>query len=89
VSQFEVREPRTVYVENPSQALPALASFFIPGLGQLIQGRVGPGLSFLFLSMLIGPSVILTVGLGLVWAIPFWIWCIVDAAKYRPRRRYR
>lgn len=30
---------RTIYVREESQAIPALASFFVPGLGQLIQGR--------------------------------------------------
>jgi predicted RNA-binding Zn-ribbon protein involved in translation (DUF1610 family) len=31
---------------NPSNAIAAVASFFIPGLGQLIQGRPGSGILF-------------------------------------------
>lgn len=30
---------RTVVVERQSQALPALLNVFLPGVGQLIQGR--------------------------------------------------
>jgi len=63
----------------------ALASFFIPGLGQLLQGRwVLAGFMFL-LTMLLW-----LILLG--WVIH--LWSIVDAAVYRPsepawRDRYR
>jgi hypothetical protein len=60
----------------------ALASFFIPGLGQLLQGRW----------LLAGFMFVLT---ALLWLILLgWIihlWSIVDAAVYRrpePWRRY-
>lgn len=59
----------------------ALASFFIPGLGQLLQGRwLLAGLMFLLTTML--------------WLILMgWIihlWSIIDAAVYdRPENRHR
>lgn len=59
----------------------ALASFFIPGLGQLLQGRW----------VLAGVMFVLT---ALLWMILLgWVihlWSIVDAAIYRPddNRRY-
>ncbi len=53
----------------------ALASFFIPGLGQLLQGRW----------LLAGVMFVLT---ALLWLILLgWIihlWSIIDAAVYRP-----
>lgn len=55
----------------------ALASFFIPGLGQLLQGRW----------VLAGFMFVLTAVLWLIllgWVIH--LWSIVDAAVYKPRR---
>ncbi len=57
----------------------ALCSFFFPGLGQLIQGRILAAILFF-------------VGAGVVWFISFgtlgWIihiWACVDAAIWKPR----
>lgn len=55
--------------------LAALASFFIPGLGQLLQGRW----------LLAGVMFVLTALLWLVllgWIIH--LWSIIDAALYQP-----
>lgn len=56
--------------------LAALASFFIPGLGQLLQGR-----------LLI--AVIMFVLAGALWVIWMgWIihlWSIIDAARWKPK----
>ena len=53
----------------------ALASFFIPGLGQLLQGRVIK-------------AIVMFVLAGILWFFLLgWIihlWSIVDAALYRP-----
>jgi TM2 domain-containing membrane protein YozV len=55
-----------------THGLPALLSFFIPGLGQLIKGQVLKGI-FVFIGFLIGlpffaiPSIII------------WVWQIRDA----------
>ena len=67
----------------------ALASFFIPGLGQLIQGRW-----VLAAFMFIMTALLWLILLG--WAVH--LWSIVDAALYKPdgrdydrerRERYR
>lgn len=54
----------------------ALASFFIPGLGQLLQGRL----------MI---SIFMFVTAALLWIILFgWVihlWSILDAARFKPR----
>ncbi len=61
--------------------LAAICSFFIPGLGQLVQGRLMFAL-FFFVAWL--------VSWGLTWILIGWvtlpiiyIWGIIDAAKYR------
>jgi TM2 domain-containing membrane protein YozV len=53
----------------------ALASFFIPGLGQLIQGRPLKGLVMFLLA-----SALWVVLLG--WIVH--LWSILDAARWRP-----
>lgn len=57
----------------------ALCSFFIPGLGQLVQGRVLAAILFF-------------VGAGIVWFITLgtfgWIihiWSCINAAVWKPR----
>jgi TM2 domain-containing membrane protein YozV len=61
---------------SAGNVIAALASFFIPGLGQLIQGR---------LLM----AIIQFVLAGLLWILWFgWIihlWSILDAAKFKGR----
>lgn len=65
---------------SAGNVIAALCSFFIPGLGQLLQGRwILAGFMFIL-------SIILWVIL-LGWIIH--LWSIVDAALYRSPERYR
>ena len=65
---------------STANVIAALASFFIPGLGQLIQGRVlKAGLMF----VLAGILWIFLLG----WAVH--LWSIVDAALWQPERLRR
>jgi hypothetical protein len=66
----------------PSQALPALASFFVPGLGQLIQGRVLAAMVWFCLFTFAVVSMLAVIGIILTPIV--WLVCIIDAAKYRP-----
>ena len=55
--------------------LAALCSFFIPGLGQLLQGR------------LLMAIIMFVLALALWWVLLGWIihlWSIIDAAKFKP-----
>jgi len=64
---------------SAGNVLAALASFFVAGLGQLLQGR--------FLLALV--QFVLAAILWLVWL--GWIihlWSIIDAALYKPPQRY-
>jgi TM2 domain-containing membrane protein YozV len=56
--------------------LAALCSFFIPGLGQLLQGRL----------LMAIVHFVLVVGLWLImlgWIIH--LWSIIDAARFKPK----
>ena len=70
-----------MYIQNgPGSAgnvIAALSSFFVPGLGQLLQGRLLKALFFFTLA-----AVMWLVLLG--WLVH--IWAILDAATYCPRR---
>ncbi|TVR49670.1 MAG: hypothetical protein EA425_11615 [Puniceicoccaceae bacterium] len=65
---------------STGNVIAALCSFFIPGLGQLIQGRLIRAAIFFILA-------------GVMWTLftPFGfiihIWSVVDAAIFTPRLR--
>lgn len=61
---------------SAGNVLAALCSLFIPGLGQLLQGRL-----MMAIIMFILAAVLWCVLLG--WIIH--LWSILDAAKYRSR----
>lgn len=66
---------------NPGSSgnvLAAICSFFIPGLGQLVQGRVLAAIIFFVLCGVLYFSVILWIVGACVH-----LWAIIDAAKYR------
>ena len=61
---------------STGNVIAALASFFIPGLGQLIQGR------------LITAIVMFVLAAILWWFLLGWVihlWSILDAALWKPR----
>ena len=60
---------------STGNVIAALASFFIPGLGQLLQGRV---LVALIQFVLAGILWIFLLG----WIVH--LWSIIDAARYKP-----
>lgn len=79
------QQPQTIVINNTqpqSQALPALASFFIPGLGQLIQGRLFSAIAIFVLYCAAVASIFILI--GIVLAPLVWIIAIVDAARYQP-----
>ena len=55
--------------------LAAICSFFIPGLGQLVQGRILAALLFF-----VAAGVLWIVWLG--WVIH--LWSVIDAARWSP-----
>ncbi|MFT5790540.1 MAG: TM2 domain-containing membrane protein YozV [Shewanella sp.] len=66
---------------SAGNVIAAIASFFIAGLGQLVQGRIFSALIFCviiytcyFFYFLIIPAII---------GFLLHVWCVIDAAKYR------
>ena len=62
----------------------ALCNIFIPGLGQLIQGRLMMAIMF-FLVCTISYGLAATVILFFMWPVGaiFHLWAIIDAARYK------
>ena len=61
---------------SAGNVIAALASFFIPGLGQLLQGRL-----FIAVVMFVLAAVLWVILLG--WIIH--LWSILDAAVWKPK----
>lgn len=65
---------------STGNVIAAVCSFFIPGLGQVVQGRIGAALVMLVLGI-----VIWIVSLGyLGWVVH--VWSVIDAALYKRNR---
>jgi TM2 domain-containing membrane protein YozV len=65
--------------------LAAICSFVIPGLGQLVQGRVLAALLFFVVVTGLYGLVIATFGIAFLLLIPAWavhLWSIVNAARW-------
>jgi hypothetical protein len=62
----------------------AICSFFIPGLGQLVQGRFLMAV-FFFVSVSVCYALGATVILFIMWvpAVLLHLWAILDAARFR------
>jgi TM2 domain-containing membrane protein YozV len=73
--QYGVGYPQQVAPKSPGLAL--LASFFIPGLGSLINGNVGLGIA-IFAAYCIA-WVLTVVFIGIILLPAIWVWGMIDA----------
>src|SRR5699024_3473955 len=89
--------PGAVPVPRKEPALSLLASFLLPGVGQMVNGDAGPGVAFLsaylggfVLLICLGWIVIGFIGLPII--IGAWIWSMIDAyqgaVKFNQRHGY-
>lgn len=67
---------------NAGNVIAALASVVVPGLGQLVQGRLLP--AALFFIFAAGAYALWFLILPLIIAIPVHLWAIIDAAVWKP-----
>jgi len=65
----------------------ALCNVFIPGLGQLVQGRIFMAL-FFFVTVFVSYALGATVILFFMWLVGgiLHLWSIIDAARFSPLR---
>lgn len=61
--------------KNPAISL--LVSFFVPGVGSMINGDVGIGVAILIGYLISFPLVLVVIGLPML--LGFWVWGMVDA----------
>jgi TM2 domain-containing membrane protein YozV len=66
------------YARRKDAGVATLLSFFLPGAGQLYNGQVGKGVTFLLVSIFINFP-LMFVGIGFVTALVTWIWAMIDA----------
>jgi TM2 domain-containing membrane protein YozV len=59
----------------------AICSCFLPGLGQLVQGRIIPAILF-FIGMAISWALVI-IAIGWLMVPIVYLWCIIYAAKYQ------
>ena len=77
--------PMTVAPKSPGLAL--LASFFIPGLGSMLNGEAGKGIGILA-GYLVSVLFVL-VAIGIFGVVGFWVWGMVDAYQGARKWNYR
>ncbi|MCL1038978.1 hypothetical protein L2725_16160 [Shewanella corallii] len=68
---------------SAGNVIAAIASFFIPGLGQLVQGRILPAL--LFCAFAFGGYALWWLILPAIIGGIAHLWSIIDAARYKPQ----
>ncbi len=79
-----VGQPGAMMVAPKNPAVSLIVSFFIPGVGSMINGDAGTGIAILVLYII---GWVLVIGLiGIPLAIGAWIWGMVDA--YRGAQRW-
>lgn len=61
--------------------LAAICNVFIPGLGQLVQGRIFAALLFFVGAGIAYATIIIAIGYVLVPIV--YLWAIIDAAKFK------
>lgn len=69
--------PQGLVVAPKNPALAAIATFFIVGLGQILNGQVGKGIAFFCAAVVSGILCFVLIGFLLLPVV--WIWAIADA----------
>ena len=93
VAQTYPPSSRPRYDRQPpkSPGVAALLSFFFWGAGQIYNEDIAKGLMIYLFAIVIAVIGVLTLGLGLIFLLPLWLWAIYDAhssaEKFNRRRR--
>jgi TM2 domain-containing membrane protein YozV len=75
----QAMQVRQVVLARPTEkhGVPALLSFFIPGLGQLVKGHIGKGVVVFF--GMIASVALMYAAVGFITTPIVWVWQIYDA----------
>ena len=72
-----VRQKSASAFANEKYAVPAILSFFLPGLGQIIKKEVGKGIVIML--AIFASLLLMLVGIGFLTYPIIWIWSVYDA----------
>jgi len=70
---------------STGNVIAAVCSFFVPGLGQLVQAQILKALFFFVVCGVLYTLSVVTLGLTWILGALFHLWAIVDAATFRPQ----
>ena len=66
-----------ITTEKKSSGIAAIASFFIPGLGQIYNGKIGKGIMYIIIGIIF--ALLMFVLIGFILYPLFWIYNMYDA----------
>jgi TM2 domain-containing membrane protein YozV len=70
-------KPIPVTTDKKSSGIAAIASFFIPGLGQIYNGQIGKGIMYIIIGIIF--ALLMIVLIGFILYPLFWAYNIYDA----------
>lgn len=70
-------KPISISIEKKSSGIAAIASFFVPGLGQIYNGEIGKGIMYIIIGIVF--ALMMFVFIGFILYPLFWIYNIYDA----------
>ncbi len=70
-------KPISTSIEKKSSGIAAIASFFVPGLGQIYNGEIGKGIMYIIIGIVF--ALMMFVLIGFILYPLFWIYNIYDA----------
>jgi len=66
--------------DSRRHGVPALISFFLPGVGQMMKGSILKGV-LIWGGVLVNVGLVSVGGIGVVTGALFWIWNVIDAYR--------
>ncbi len=79
--QYPNQQPIYIPVPTKSAGLAAVLAFLIPGLGHIYLGKIGEGLFYLIISIVMAALSPFTLFVLFIPLVVIWIWQIYDAYK--------
>lgn len=84
IHRRQIAQSLDISPSNQKYGLPALLSFFIPGLGQMVKGQVGKGI--LIITVWLLSFILIITIVGAIVPLIIYIWQIADAYNDNPNK---